>query len=121
MGTIGYPQYRENPFTPIIRLKVLIPKESSKLSPKYLKFALEINKLDNINQSSLANINSSMIGNISIPLPPIEIQNEIVHILDQFNDLTNSISLGLPKEIELRKQQYEYYRNKLLTFKQLEK
>ena len=121
IGTIGCPQYRENPFTPIIRLKVLIPKESSKLSPKYLKFALEINKLDNINQSSLANINSSMIGNISIPLPPIEIQNEIVNILDQFNDLTNSISLGLPKEIELRRQQYEYYRNKLLTFKQLEK
>ena len=63
----------------------------------------------------------SDLEEFNIPLPPIEIQNEIVNVLDQFNDLTNSISLGLPKEIELRKQQYEYYRNKLLTFKQLEK
>ncbi|MBO6041621.1 restriction endonuclease subunit S [bacterium] len=63
----------------------------------------------------------SDLEELNIPLPPIEIQNEIVNILDQFNDLTNSISLGLPKEIELRKQQYEYYRNKLLTFTQLEK
>ncbi|MBQ5543353.1 MAG: restriction endonuclease subunit S, partial [Mycoplasmataceae bacterium] len=61
------------------------------------------------------------LKNILIPLPPIELQNKIVNILEQFNDLTNSISLGLPKEIELRKQQYEYYRNKLLTFKQLDK
>ena len=61
----------------------------------------------------------NVVENVSVPLPPIEIQNEIVNILDQFNDLTNSISLGLPKEIELRKQQYEYYRNKLLSFEEL--
>ncbi|MBO6041673.1 restriction endonuclease subunit S [bacterium] len=70
---------------------------------------------------AIPSVYASDIGNMLIPLPPIQIQNEIVNILDQFNDLTNSISLGLPKEIELRKEQYDYYRNKLLTFKQLEK
>ncbi|MBR4485916.1 restriction endonuclease subunit S, partial [bacterium] len=59
------------------------------------------------------------LADILIPLPPLEIQNEIVKILDQFNDLSNSISQGIPKEIELRQKQYEYYRNKLLTFKEI--
>ena len=48
----------------------------------------------------------NIVENVSVLLPPIKIQNEIVNILDQFNDLTNSIFLGLPKEIELIKQQY---------------
>ena len=77
--------------------------------------------MNNALGTTIQGLNKDQIENLLIPLPPIEIQNEIVNILDQFNDLTNSISLGLPKEIELRKQQYEYYRNKLLTFKQLEK
>lgn len=51
-----------------------------------------------------------------IPIPPLEEQERIVSILDKFDTLTNSISEGLPKEIELRKKQYEYYRNQLLAF-----
>ena len=51
-----------------------------------------------------------------IPIPPIEKQKEIVAILDKFDTLTNSISEGLPKEIELRQKQYEYYRDLLLDF-----
>ena len=51
-----------------------------------------------------------------IPIPPIEEQERIVSILDQFDTLTTSISEGLPKEIELRKKQYEYYRDMLLSF-----
>ena len=58
---------------------------------------------------------------IKIPLPPIKIQEEIVKILDKFDKLVNDISEGLPAEIEARRQQYEYYRNKLLTFKELKK
>ena len=53
-----------------------------------------------------------------IPIPSIEEQERIVSILDKFDILTNSISEGLPKEIELRKKQYEYYRDLLLTFPQ---
>ena len=53
-----------------------------------------------------------------IPVPPLEEQERIVKILDQFDTLCNDITRGLPAEIELRKKQYEYYRDKLLTFKE---
>ena len=51
-----------------------------------------------------------------IPVPPIEEQDRIVSILDKFDALTSSITEGLPREIELRQKQYEYYRNMLLSF-----
>jgi type I restriction enzyme S subunit len=53
-----------------------------------------------------------------IPFPSIEKQNQIVDILDRFGTLCNDISAGLPAEIEARQKQYEYYRDKLLTFKE---
>ena len=49
-------------------------------------------------------------------MPPLEKQKEIVEKLDKFNEMCNEISEGLPLEIELRKKQYEFYRNKLLSF-----
>ena len=54
-----------------------------------------------------------------IPIPPLELQEKIVAILDRFETLVNDLSKGLPAEIEAVKARYEYYRNKLLTFKQL--
>ena len=62
-------------------------------------------------------IDRSVIENIKIPLPPLEVQNEIVRILDKFGELERE----LETELKLRKKQYEYYRNKLLSFKKLEK
>ena len=56
-----------------------------------------------------------------IPVPSIEEQERIVAILDRFDTLCNDISEGLPAEIEGRRKQYEYYRDKLLTFKELSK
>lgn len=53
----------------------------------------------------------------SVPIPPLEEQERIVSILDRFDKLCNDISEGLPAEIEARQKQYEYYRDKLLTFK----
>ena len=53
---------------------------------------------------------------IKIPLPPLPVQEYIVSILDKFDALVNDLSQGLPKEIELRQKQYEYYREKLLNF-----
>ena len=53
---------------------------------------------------------------IRIPLPSLSVQEYIVSILDKFDTMTNDLSQGLPKEIELRKKQYEYYREKLLNF-----
>lgn len=56
------------------------------------------------------------MGKIEIPLPSHTVQEHVVSILDKFFDLVNDISQGLPKEIELRQKQYEYYREKLLSF-----
>ena len=61
-----------------------------------------------------------MMENFKIPIPPLALQKEIVKILDKFDALVNDISEGLPAEIKARRQQYEYYRDKLLTFKELD-
>ncbi len=61
----------------------------------------------------------SRYSQITIPIPPLEIQQEIVKILDQFSILTTGLLAGIPAEIEARKKQYEYYREKLLSFKPL--
>ncbi len=66
--------------------------------------------------SSVTSLRRPMFLNFPIPIPPLEKQKEIVAILDKFDALTNSISEGLPKEIELRQKQYEYYRDLLLDF-----
>ncbi len=58
------------------------------------------------------------ISNLRIPIPPIEVQREIVSILDRYDALVNDVTSGLPAEIKARRKQYEYYRNKLLTFKE---
>lgn len=59
----------------------------------------------------------SNFANKKIPIPPLSVQSQIVAILDTFDTLTQSISEGLPKEIQLRQKQYEYYREQLLNFK----
>ncbi|MCT8741366.1 restriction endonuclease subunit S [Glaesserella parasuis] len=71
-----------------------------------------------ISGASQPKLNKNNLSNIKIPAPPFEEQQRIVAILDKFETLTNSIVDGLPKEIELRRKQYEYYREKLLSFPQ---
>ena len=61
--------------------------------------------------------NKQKIMEYKIPIPSLAEQQRIVSILDKFDTLTTSISEGLPKEIELRRKQYEYYRDRLLSFK----
>ncbi|GAA9986991.1 restriction endonuclease subunit S [Helicobacter pylori] len=61
----------------------------------------------------------SRYSQLEVPIPPLEIQQEIVKILDQFLALTTDLLAGIPAEIEARKKQYEYYREKLLAFKPL--
>ena len=62
-------------------------------------------------------MNADDVKKISIPIPSLAEQERIVAILDKFDALVNDISEGLPAEIEARRKQYEYYREKLLTFK----
>lgn len=67
--------------------------------------------------STIPHLTQQGLVTLDIPIPTIEEQSCIVNILDRFNELCNSISSGLPSEIEARRKQYEYYRDKLLTFK----
>ena len=64
-------------------------------------------------------VTPSKLGVIEILLPTIEEQERIVSILDRFDSLCNNISTGLPAEIEARKKQYEYFRDKMLSFKEI--
>ena len=61
-------------------------------------------------------LNQQNLNNIKIPYPSLEIQSRIVQVLDNFEMVCNDLNIGLPKEIELRQKQYEYFRDKLLTF-----
>lgn len=63
-------------------------------------------------------LNQANLNKIPIPVPPFEEQDRIVTILDKFDALVNDLSSGLPAEIKARRQQYEYYLDRLLTFKE---
>lgn len=63
------------------------------------------------------NISKKKFESIKLPIIPMEEQQRIADILDRFESLTTSLQSGLPAEIAARRQQYEYYRDKLLTFK----
>lgn len=53
---------------------------------------------------------------VEIPIPSLDVQNRIVQVLDNFDAICTDLNIGLPAEIEARQKQYEYYRDKLLTF-----
>lgn len=67
-------------------------------------------------QGSVASIRRPMLNQFPVPIPPLEIQQKLVNVLDKFESLCSDLNDGLPAEIEARKKQYEYYRDKLLTF-----
>lgn len=77
--------------------------------------------LGNVRKASIPRLSRTVVENLKIPVPPLSEQQRIVDILDRFDALCNDITSGLPAEIEARKKQYEYYRDKLLTFKELKK
>jgi type I restriction enzyme S subunit len=84
---------------------------------RYVEYYL--NSLDltpYISGAAQPKLNKKNLESISIPNPPIEEKKRIVSILDKFDALTNSLTEGLPREIELRQKQYEYYRDLLLSF-----
>ena len=97
--------------------------DSSKALYKYVFYCLchQYEELLSKKQGARGDLNSSLILETMIPVPPLEVQQRIVDILDRFDSLCNDITSGLPAEIEARQKQYEYYRDKLLTFKELKK
>ena len=73
--------------------------------------------LENItHNATIAHYTISQIENTPVPLPPLDVQNRIVNVLDNFEKICSDLNIGLPAEIEARQKQYEYYRDKLLTF-----
>lgn len=99
---------------------IVVMKHSQ--NPKYLSYALSTS--DAVRQKGKGKVKSKVVHTnvpslkeIEIPIPSLEEQERIASTLDRFDALVNDLSQGLPAEIEARKQQYEYYRDKLLTFK----
>lgn len=82
----------------------------------YYMFVIDEWCKNNTNVSGFASVDMNKFKKLMIPIPPIEEKERIVAILDKFDSLVNDISEGLPAELTARRQQYEYYRNKLLTF-----
>ena len=98
--------------------------EPSIILPQYLFFALAVDDFkvylsNNLTMGNYPSISNSTLKEYELPIPSLAEQQRIVSILDRFDTLTNDLTAGLPAEIEKRKQQYEYYRDKLLTFKRL--
>ncbi len=127
-GTIGRTAFiSENPVNWNIKEGVYVIKpQQEKINPKYLLYILNTTKIrqqiDNkVVGSPVSSIPMAELKKIYIPLPPLAEQERIVAILDKFDALVNDISSGLPAELEMRRKQYEYYRDRLLTFKPLAK
>ncbi|WRD06495.1 restriction endonuclease subunit S [Helicobacter pylori] len=97
---------------------------STNENPKFIIYYFQTwffqkEKEKRITGTKVMRIHENDLKKITIPIPPLEIQQEIVKILDQFSALTTDLLAGIPAEIKARKKQYEYYREKLLTFKPL--
>lgn len=100
----------------------IYPINDNDLDPSYIYYACTMlyPKFLEFSSGKLAMANLSFVRNLKIPVPPLEEQQCIVDTLDHFEKLCNDISEGLPAEIEARQKQYEYYRDKLLTFEKKE-
>ena len=90
------------------------------LDSRFLYYAL-INQHDTISskvrRSSVPRLSRSVLENLTIPVPSIDEQRRIIAILDRFHKLCSDIRDGIPAEIEARNKQYEYYRDKVLSFR----
>jgi type I restriction enzyme S subunit len=93
----------------------------SSLNPKYVAYFTRTRQFHDqirrhVSSGKISAINSKGLSKVLIPIPSEKQQQHIVNILDKFDTLTASISEGLPRAIALRQQQYEYYRELLLSF-----
>ena len=87
--------------------------------PKYLYYILKSKESD-LNAmkrgAGVPHISGEVLTKIMLPIPPLDEQHRIVALLDKFDALCNDLTSGLPAEIDARRRQYEYYRDRLLTF-----
>ena len=107
----------------LLQRSVCVLKPYSNLNSSYLKYWLDSTDIQNYmlvnaHGSAQAGLYLNQVADMQINLPSVEEQARIVSVLDRFDTLCNDISSGLPAEIEARQKQYEYYRDKLLSFKE---
>ena len=114
---------RDEPLAYYVSLALLRPNHDV-LNSRYLKYYIESGygrkelRRYILTDATPPKINKDAIGKVNILLPPLAEQERVVTILDRFDALCNDLTSGLPAEIEARQRQYEYYRDKLLTFKE---
>jgi len=100
----------------------LIRCDKEVLLPQYMKYYFQTTQFWDkqirrlLQSSSMQNIPMEKIRKFEIAVPPLDVQNRIVNVLDNFEKICADLNIGLPAEIEARQKQYEYYRDKLLTF-----
>lgn len=90
-----------------------------KICSRYIYHSLMVKKeylTSKVRKASIPRLSPNVIKELETPIPPLSEQQRIVDILDRFDTLVHDLSQGLPAEIEARRQQYEYYRDKLLNF-----
>ena len=119
-GSIGKIYYVNNKFWTVDT--IYWTKINQKIiKPKFLYYFLKTQNTERkaIKAGAVPSMTQEIYNKILIPIPPLELQEKIVAILDRFETLVNDLTQGLPAEIAAVREQYEYYRNKLLTFKQL--
>ncbi len=92
-------------------------------NPKFLAYYFQstefaASKRQHVTGTKVMDVSAKNLAKIEVPLPPLEQQERIAGILDNFDALVNDLSVGLPAELKARRKQYEYYRDKLLTFQE---
>ena len=85
--------------------------------PKYVYYCLQMQHLERLNKAGgVPSLTQSVLNKVKIPVPPLEVQREIVRILDNFTELTAELQKELTAELTARKKQYEFYRDQLFEF-----
>ena len=98
---------------------VWIDNDETLVLNRYLYYYYQLSPWYVSSGGTIARLYNDNLSKTKLSVPPIEEQKRIISILDRFDKLCNDISEGLPAEIETRQKQYEYYRDKLLNFKEL--
>lgn len=124
VATIGRTALVKEDRPVLLQRSVCVLKPNSILRPSYLKYWLDTSNVqsymqNNAHGSAQAGLYLKQVGAIEILIPSIEIQDKIVSALDNIRNISNNLQSKISSEIESRQKQYEYYRDKLLTFKEL--
>lgn len=98
---------------------VLQEKADGRYILRYIKYALECKNIAKLIHGAIPKLNQQTLKSIEIPVPSLSTQKRVVDILDRFDTLTTSLTDGIPAEIAMRREQYEYYRSRLLDFPRL--